>query len=95
MAKEKQPLFVQGWSKTAKAARQKKIETLFIKPTVKKRGYLYKKEFIYTYPVEDSRMVKNIAPWIVKNAVDTSGRVVIIKDDGIMPEAEVAAKLRY
>jgi len=95
LVKENQPLFVQGWSKTAKAARQKKIETLFIKPTVRKRGYLYKKEFIYTYPIKDSRMVKDIAPWLVKTVVDTSGRVVIIKDDGIMPEVEVAAKLRY
>jgi hypothetical protein len=95
LAKENFNLYAQGWNKVAKADRLKKIDTLFIKPTVKKKGYLLNKEFIYTYPVKDSRMVRNIAPWLVRNVVDASGRIVVIKDSSIMPNEEVVAKLRY
>jgi hypothetical protein len=40
-------------------------------------------------------MIRSIAPWLVKNVSDSSGRVVVIKDNSIMPDMDVAAKLRY
>lgn len=95
LAKESFNVYAQGWNRVTKADRLKKIDTLFIKATAKRKGYLLKKEFIYTYPVKDSRMVLNIAPWLVRNVVNAGGRVVVIKDNSLMPKAEVAAKLRY
>ena len=95
LAKEDFNTCAPGWNKVVRADRLKKIDTLFIRPTVKKKGYLLNKEFIYTYPIKDSRMVRNIAPWLVRNVVNASGRIVVIKDGSIMPGEEVAAKLRY
>lgn len=95
LAKENIDLFVKGWNKVTRADRSKKIATLFIKPTIEKKGYLLNKQFIYTYPVKNSRMVKNISPWLVKNVLDANGKLVLIKNNSIMPKIDIAAKLRF
>lgn len=95
LAKEDYNVYVKGWRKVIKADRLKKIDTLFIKDKVKKMGYVYNKEFLYTYPVKGSRKVKSIAPWLVRNVANSSGKLVIINDESLMPNTDVSAKLRY
>jgi len=95
LAKEDFNNYAEGWRKVIKADRLKKIDTLFIKVDSSKEGYVFKKEFLYTYPVKGSRKVKSIVPWLTKNVLDSSGKLVVIKDDKLMPKTEVMAKLRY
>jgi len=83
--------YVEGWKRVTEHSRKRKIDILFIDPTVRKKGYLYKKGFIYTYPVKNSRLVRNIVPWLVRNVTRTGGTTVLFRNE----EKPVAAKLKY
>ncbi len=94
-AKSKPSLFVEGWSDVTQASRMGKIDTLFIRPDVKKIGYLMNHDLIYLHPVKNSRRVGNIAPWLVRGTLNKSGKVYVIKEDDSYLKEDVAAKLRF
>jgi len=94
-AKSNPKTYVQGWNKVAKASRMRKIDILFIKPTVRKIGYIFSRNLVYTQPIENSRKVRNIAPWIVKNAFQSGGKVVLLRTQPKAKSLVIAAKLRY
>lgn len=83
--------YVEGWKKVTTASRKRKIDILFLDPTIRKKGYLYRKGFIYTYPVKNSRLVRNIIPWLVRNTIRSKGKIVFFQDK----KKPIAAKLKY
>ncbi len=77
-----------GWEEVLKAARLKKIKTLFIHPKAEKKGCV--DENFLPYASQDKcRVVENIAPWLVKIVLESGGEVRVIK------EKEVQAGLRF
>ena len=92
-ARDNRDRYSEGWNDVAKAANDRRIDTLFINPLVRKRGYVLEKELVYTRAVKDSREVRNIGAWIVRSVVKGDGKIVIA-DESVL-EAEVAARLRY
>lgn len=94
-AKQKHPLFVRGWNAVTRADRQKNIDTLFIRPDVKKSGYRIRGGMLFSYPHKGSEKVYNMAPRLVKNILDAGGSLVLIDRDDIMKQAQVAATMRY
>lgn len=95
LAKEDYYRFVTGWNKVTGADRQKKIERLFIKAKAKRQGYVLGKNLLYSYPVKNSKMVKNMAPLLVRRVMSNGGQVTVIEKEGLMPKWTVAAQLRY
>ncbi len=97
MAEANPGLYAQGWYEVTEASRQEKVRTLFITPESEKSGYILRnmgKRYVYTYPVKDSHKVKNIAPWIVRNVLKRSGKVMTIPNPDVL-DSEIAALLRY
>jgi len=91
----KKSLQVKGWTKVTKFARQNRIEVLFTPPKAEKQGYLLDNQFVYTYPVKNSRKVKNIAPWLVRSVLEGNGRVFIKTGEVVDKKPEIIAKLRF
>ncbi len=95
-AKEQNNLFIQGWNKVTQAVSKHRVETLFIKSNVKHTGYIRGRNMPYTYPVEGSRKVRDIAPWVIKAALDGDAGVFILQNNGTFNnEPEISALLRY
>lgn len=94
-AMEKHSLFISGWHKISKALRLKKVETLFVKPTSKKAGYVDKNKLVYLKPRENAFKVKNIAPWIVNSVLNGGGETVVMNNLSMNDKGPVAALLRY
>jgi hypothetical protein len=92
--KSKPEIFAQGWKEVTDSARLAKISTLFLKPSVKHKGYLVSNDMIYTYPVKGSMKLENIKPWLVMNVCNKGGEIRIITHTDTLSE-EVSAKLRY
>lgn len=92
-ARENYDRYVEGWNEVSKAANDRRIDTLYINPVVRKRGYVLDRELVYTRAVKDSREVRNIGPWIVRNVVESDGKIVIMNEE--LLENEIAARLRY
>ncbi|PIJ60802.1 hypothetical protein [Mesotoga sp. H07.pep.5.3] len=92
-AKENFEKYVEGWTEVSKAANDRRIDTLFINPTERKRGYVLGRELVYTHAVKDSREVRNVGPWIVRSVVNNDGKVVVV--DKELLDCEIAARLRY
>lgn len=83
------------WQPILAAANEGRIQKLFIKPVIKKRGYVTPEGCIYHYPIKNSRLVNNIAPWLIHRALDTNADIVIL-DQGVKDNPlEIAALLRY
>ncbi len=94
-AKEKFSHYQDEWQKILTAANQGRIQKLFIKPVINKKGYVAWDNRIYNYPVKGSRLVDNIAPWLVHEVLASGGDIVILdpKIKGNFPKAAVL--LRY
>jgi hypothetical protein len=91
-AKEDFKRFSSGWKNVTRNARDGKVETLFIKPELKRAGYVSGKSLPYTYPAKGSKLVNNISPFLVRNVVQSGGSVVVLDGN---KETEIAAHLRY
>lgn len=85
--------FVTGWDAVSQAARDGKIDTLFIQPTVSNPGYLLDNQLLYVESLDGARPVRNMAPWLVKQVITSSGEVVLLDEEKDHPP--VAAKLRF
>jgi hypothetical protein len=94
LAEEDYNHFVKGWKKVLKAARQAKIEQLFIRPGVKKQGYV-DHQLLYLHKSKKTRKVNNLAPWLVRSVFENDGKVVMLRKNLIKKSPKVAAKLRY
>jgi hypothetical protein len=94
-AKEEFGRYQEEWQKILTAANQGRIQKLFIKPVINKKGYVTPDNQIYNYPAKDSRLVNNIAPWLVHEVLTKSGDIIILDPEikGNFPKA--AALLRY
>ncbi len=94
-AKEEFSRYQDEWQKILTAANQGKIQKLFIKPVINKKGYVTRDNRIYNYPAKGSRLVNNIAPWLVHEVLTSGGDIVILDPEikGNFPKA--AALLRY
>ncbi len=92
-AKSKPGLFIEEWDKVIEAVQMKNVETLFIQPTLKKKGFI-RDNLISIKEIKNSRKVKNIAPWTVKNVLESGGKVVVLRTH---PEKDIiiGAKIRY
>jgi hypothetical protein len=96
-AKSNPSLFAAGWYEVSEASRQGKIENLFITPDLKKPGYLLENDsgqYVYSHAVKDSHKISNIGPWIVRNVLEKSGKILTIPDEDLL-EDDIAAQLRY
>lgn len=101
LVKEDPEEYAKGWEKVAEAANQRKIDILFIKPGSKEGGYIKPDRdftFIYSQAKKESIKVIDIAPWLVKNVLQSGGRVIIVdkeieEEEGL--ESDVLAKLRF
>lgn len=80
--------FKKGWEEVLKAARLKKIKTLFIHPKAEKKGCVDESFLPYTSQ-NKCRVVENIAPWLVKIVFESGGEVRVVKEN------EVQAGLRF
>ncbi|SSC12091.1 conserved protein of unknown function [Mesotoga infera] len=92
-ARENCDRYAQDWNDVARMANDRRIDTLFINPLVRKRGYILDKELVYTKAVKDSREVRNIGPWIVRSVTASNGKIVVV--NGEVLESGIAARLRY
>jgi len=92
-ARENHDRYAQDWNDVARMANDRRIDTLFINPLVRKRGYILDKELVYTRAVKDSREVRNIGPWIVRSVTASNGKIVVV--NGEVLESGIAARLRY
>ncbi|MGC9322382.1 MAG: hypothetical protein ACP5FY_09100, partial [Kosmotogaceae bacterium] len=93
MAQENFDKYVEGWTEVSKAANDRRIDTLFINPLERKRGYVLDRELVYTHAVKESREVRNVGPWIVRSVINNDGKVVVV--DKELLQSEIAARLRY
>ncbi len=87
------------WQPILSAANEGRIQKLFIGPVIKKQGYVVDQQYIYNYPAKNSRLVDNIAPWLVHQVLNTDGEIIVL-DREIRQKIEedapkVAALLRY
>ncbi|MHC5879842.1 hypothetical protein ACYT69_13035, partial [Streptococcus pyogenes] len=73
--------YAQDWNDVARMANDRRIDTLFINPLVRKRGYILDKELVYTRAVKDSREVRNIGPWIVRSVTASNGKIVVVNGE--------------
>lgn len=55
-------------------------------------GYVLNKDLVFTRAVKNTKLVQNIAPWIVRKVVSSGGTVSFIPESAKTP---IAAKLRY
>jgi hypothetical protein len=92
-ARENHDRYAEDWNDVARMANDRRIDTLFINPLVRKRGYILDKELVYTRAVKDSREVRNIGPWIVRSVTAGNGKIVVV--NGGVLESGIAARLRY
>ncbi|WP_214078829.1 MULTISPECIES: hypothetical protein [unclassified Mesotoga] len=93
MAQENFDKYVEGWTEVSKAANDRRIDTLFINPLERKRGYVLDRELVYTHAVKESREVRNLGPWIVRSVINNDGKVVVV--DKELLQSEIAARLRF
>lgn len=94
-AQENFDRYLKSWSKILTAANENRIEKLFIRPVIKKRGYVAKDNQIFTYPVKNSRLVDNIAPWLIHQVLETGGDIIILDQRQKKDFPPIAALLRY
>lgn len=87
--------YVKGWKDVTDEARFAKIDTLFLKPKVKKQGYLTNPKMIYTYPVKGSQKIDNIEPWLVLDTYNKGGEIRIIDREDEILKSDISALLRY
>jgi hypothetical protein len=87
--------YAKGWKEVTDAARFGKIDTLFLKPKVRKKGYLTSRDMIYTYPEKGSMMVDNIEPWLVMDTYNKSGEIRIVNREDDVFKSNILALLRY
>lgn len=93
-AQEDHQKFVDDWSTLVAAARDGKIEVLFVPSTLSKPGFVLDRDLPYAESVDGGLQVRNVVPWMVKRVAETDGKVVV--SDAINEnEAPLAAKLRY
>jgi hypothetical protein len=85
---------VLGWQEVTSAVRERRVETLYINPDAKKAGFLIANSLPYTYPVGESRRIHNLAPWLTKIVLESSGEVIPTTLDPIS-EKEVGAEIRW
>jgi hypothetical protein len=83
------------WPLILAAANEDRIQKLFIGPVVNKKGYVTPDNQIYNHPIKNSRLVNNIAPWLVHRVLATGGEIIILdlKNNARFPRA--AALMRY
>lgn len=94
-AQDKHNNYAFGWLKVVQAVNKNQVKTLFIKTNSKIKGYILGKKYIYFYPIKGAIMVKNIVPWIIRNLINSSGKIVIFKNRRKEVIPEIAAQLRY
>lgn len=93
-SQENPNVFVTDWSDIAANVRMHKVGHLFLRPNIKKEGYIDNNQDVYLDNADDRVKVDNIVPWLVKKAVETSAEIILLEeDDGI--ESDIAAFLRY
>lgn len=86
-------LYIENWEQVCQAAQRKRIETLFIKPTARREGYINSDQTPFIRPSEESRSVNNIAPWIVRTVLGSGGKLVVMRK--LEEDLKISAKLRY
>ncbi|MDD3679863.1 MAG: hypothetical protein PHX72_03355 [Candidatus Shapirobacteria bacterium] len=94
-AQEEFDRYREEWQSILTAANQNRIQKLFIKPVIKKRGYVTLNNQIYNYPVQGSRLVNNIAPWLIHQVLTANGQIIILDQKVKNNTLEAAALLRY
>jgi hypothetical protein len=87
--------FKKDWDEVTEAVRQGQVKTLYLKPDLKRPGFLLEDNLLYTWPMEDTQKVENLAPWLVKAVEDQNGRVIVLDQDEFEDYPEVMAELRY
>lgn len=93
-AKEDHHKFVNDWSTLVAAARDGKIEILFVPSTLSKPGFVLHHDLPYAESVDGGLHVRNVVPWMVKRVAETDGKIVL-SDNINEDDAPLAAKLRY
>ncbi len=94
-AQERFDRYLGAWQEILTAANEGRIQKLFIKPVINKKGYVTPDNRIYNYPVKSSRLVNNIAPWLVRQVLAAGGDIIILDHNSQNSLPEVAALKRY
>lgn len=89
-AKENINLYEEGWEKVLSMVRDGRIDTLFAQANLSKEGNISKSGLIYTEKGDDSVLVQNIYPWLVRAVISMGGDIVLLKENG-----KISALLRY
>ncbi len=85
--KQKPGKYKEGWEKVVEAARLGKIDTLFVKPRLSKKGAM-DKNGLPTLEREE----ENIEAYLVRFVIENGGTIRILSEEA---ETEVAAGLRF
>jgi len=94
-AQERFDRYSEAWQEILTAANEDRIQKLFIKPVINKEGYVTPDSRIYNYPAKNSRLVKNIAPWLVREVLAAGGDIIILDPQINNDFPKIAALLRY
>lgn len=97
-ARENFAHYREEWQPILSAANEGRIQKLFIQPVIRKRGYVVDQTYIYNYPAKNSRLVDNIAPWLVHQVLNIDGEVIVLDREArrkIKNAPKAAALLRY
>jgi hypothetical protein len=95
-AKDNYSYYCEGWKEVTKAINTRKVSTLFIKPTIKKSGYVDIQNLqLSTYPKNGTIQVNDIAPWAVISVSQNGGEIVTLRDERYKDSPEISAQLRY
>ncbi len=93
--KEKYTFFAVGWKDVTDAVREHRVERLYLRPDVRRLGFILDQASPYSYPIRNAKRVNNIIPWIVQEVIASKGDIItaqVIKE--LNPEP-IAAKMRF
>lgn len=91
--------FVHGWKAVTDAARESRVEKLYL-PLVpqsqqKRVGFILDQMLPYSFPVKDAKRVSNLLPWLTLTVIANGGQIIMSKVLTDISKEPISAKLRY
>ncbi|MFH1451443.1 MAG: hypothetical protein ABIF89_02435 [bacterium] len=86
--------YVEGWEKVAAASRGRNVETLFVSPGARQKGFILQRNLVYVNALENAKPVANIVPWLVRSIFQLKGEVVFYRNAQTKNFPLIVARLR-